>query len=86
MENLADKKKDEISINAWVYQDEKEAILELNKLITKEDVDLENALDDAIEFLSSKYNLQEVQIEKDKYNMKAISWLKIALVGMANKK
>lgn len=60
--------------------------MELNRLIAEEDVDLENALDDAIEILSSKYNLQEVQIEKDKYNMKAISWLKIALVGIADKK
>lgn len=86
VENSEDKKKTEININAWVYQNEKDAIMELNNLIAGEDVDLEKNLDESIEYLSSKYNLQEVQIEKDKYNMKAISWLKIALIGMANKK
>ncbi len=80
-----DKKKTEIKVNAWVYQNEKDAIKELNELISDEDVDLENELDESIEYLSSRYNLQEVQIEADKYNMKAISWLKIALVGMADK-
>ena len=75
-----------IKIIAWVYQNEKDAIIELNKFIADEDVDLEESLDESIEYLSSKYNLQEVQIEKDKYNMKSISWLKIAMVGIASKK
>lgn len=86
IEEESGKKKANININAWVYQNEKDAIMELNSLISDEDVDLENELDSSIEFLSSKYNLQEVQIEKEKYNMKAISWLKIALVGMTKKK
>ncbi len=85
-EETGNKGKPEIKVNAWVYQNEKDAIKELNELIAEEDVDLENKLDDSIEYLSSRYNLQEVQIEADKYNMKAISWLKIALVGMADKK
>ena len=85
-ENENSKKKDSIEIHSWVFQDEKEAIMKLNDLIAKEDVDLEKDLDNSIEFLSSKYNLQEVEIKKDKYNMKAISWLKIAFVGMAKRK
>lgn len=86
VEDEGDKKKPELKVNAWVFQDEKEAILELNNLIAGENIDLEEDLDGSIEYLSSKYNLQEVQIEKEKYNMKAISWLKIALIGMTGKK
>lgn len=85
IENSEDKKKAEINIKAWVYQNEKDAIMELNRLIADEDVNLEENLDESITYLSSKYNLQEVQIEKEKYNMKSISWLKIALVGIAKK-
>ncbi len=84
-EEVSEGKKNQIQLKAWVFQKEKDAIVELNKYIADEDVDLEEELDESIEFLSSKYNLQEVEIMKDKYNMKAISWLKIALVGMAKK-
>ena len=85
-EETGNKGKTEIKVNAWVFQNEKDAILELNSFIVEEEVDLENKLDESIEYLSSRYNLQEVQIEPEKYNMKAISWLKIALIGMADKK
>ena len=70
---------------AWVYQDEKDAIEKINELMAAEELNLDEDLDKVTDYLSSKYNLQEIEITKDKYNMKGISWLKIALIGLANK-
>lgn len=76
-------KKDEFHCNAWVFNNEQDAIKKMKVLITPE-VEF-NSLDQVAEKLGEKYNLQEIEIAKDKYNMKAISWLKVALLGFAEK-
>jgi len=76
-------KKDEFLCNAWVFNNEQDAIKKMKELITPE-VDFKS-LDKVAEKLGEKYNLQEIEIAKDKYNMKAISWLKVALLGFAEK-
>ena len=78
-------KDDEDDSIAWVYQDERDAIEKINELMADENLDLDENLDDITDYLSFRYNLQEIEITEDKYNMKAISWLKIALIGLANK-
>jgi hypothetical protein len=75
--------KDGFHVNAWVFNNEQGAIRKMKELITPE-VDLEN-LDKTAKKLGERYNLQEVEIAKDKYNMKAISWIKVALLGLAEK-
>lgn len=74
---------EEYSVNAWVFGEEKDAILKLKELITQESVDFSELSE--IEKLGTKYNLQEVEIARDKYNMKAVSWLKVALLGFSAK-
>ena len=94
IEDEEDKEDEEVEVKevevkdnsiAWVYQDEKHAIKKINELMAAEELDLDGDLDGITDHLSSKYNLQEIEITEDKYNMKAISWLKIALIGLANK-
>jgi hypothetical protein len=72
----------EYKANAWVFDNEMDAIMTLKNLFTKENINFSN-LDESIETISKKYNLQEVEIAKDKYNMKAVSWLKVALLGLS---
>jgi len=74
----------EYKVNAWVFNNEMDAIIKLKDLLTEENIDF-SKLDESIEIISRKYNLQEVEIARDKYNMKAISWLKVALLGLATK-
>jgi hypothetical protein len=50
----------------------------MKNLLAQEQLDF-SKLDDMAESISRRYNLQEVEITRDKYNMKAISWLKVAL-------
>ena len=74
---------EEYKANAWVFNNEEDAIKKLRELIKEEKIDF-NKLDD-IEKVGAKYNLQEVEIAREKYNMRAISWLKVALLGFAQK-
>ena len=71
-------------LNAWVFDNESDAILKMKDLLSKENLDF-SKLDELTESIGKRYNLQEVQIAKDKYNMKAISWLKVALLGFSQK-
>jgi len=75
------KREEEYKVNAWVFNNEEDAIKKLRELISQEKIDF-NKLDD-IEKVGAKYNLQEVEIAREKYNMRAISWLKVALLGFA---
>jgi len=76
-----DGKEKENKVNAWVFNNEIDAIKKLKELITQEGkIDLDN-----IDEMGEKFNFQEVEITPDKYNMKAISWLKVALLGFAEK-
>jgi len=74
---------EEYNVNAWVFNNEEDAIKKLRELISQEKIDF-SKLDD-IERVGAKYNLQEVGIARDKYNMRAISWLKVALLGFMQK-
>lgn len=74
---------EEYKVNAWVFNDEQDAIIKFRELVKQEKIDLSKI--DEIEKIGEKYNLQEVEIARDKYNMKAISWLKVALLGFAEK-
>ena len=74
---------EEYRANAWVFNNEEDAIKKLRELISQEKIDF-NKLDD-IERVGAKYNLQEVEIAREKYNMRAISWLKVALLGFIQK-
>lgn len=76
-----DGKEKDNKVNAWVFNNEIDAIKKLKELITQEGkIDLDN-----IDEMGEKFNFQEVEITPDKYNMKAISWLKVALLGFAEK-
>lgn len=77
------KGREEYKVNAWVFDNERDAILRLKILIAQENIDFDKL--DQIEKLGTKYNLQEVEIVRDKYNMKAVSWLKVALLGFSEK-
>lgn len=76
-------KGEEYKANAWVFAKERDAIIKLKELMTKEKVDPSNL--ESIEKMGRKYNLQEVQIAKEKYNMRAVSWLKVFLLSSAQK-
>jgi len=78
-----EEEKEEYKVNAWVFNNEEDAIKKLRELISQEKIDF-NKLDD-IERVGAKYNLQEVEIAREKYNMRAISWLKVALLGFIQK-
>lgn len=82
-EGAEEKKAGEYKANAWVFDSERDAIMKLKDLIAQENIDFDQL--DEIESLGTKYNLQEVEIARDKYNMKAVSWLKVALLGFAEK-
>jgi len=75
-------KKEEYKVNAWIFDNERDAILKLKELIAQEKIELDK-LDEVVEKIGEKYNLQEVEIARDKYNMRSISWLKVALLGFA---
>lgn len=73
----------EYKANAWVFAQERDAIIKLKELMSKEDVEPSDL--ESIEKMGRKYNLQEVQIAKEKYNMRAVSWLKVFLLSTAQK-
>lgn len=68
---------------AWVFLNERDAIIKLKELMTEEKVDPSDL--ESIEKMGRKYNLQEVQIAREKYNMRAVSWLKVFLLSSAQK-
>lgn len=81
-------KEEKYNVNAWVFNDEMSAIKKFKGLITadKELTTPEGKVDlSKIEKMGDIYQLQEVEIAKDKYNIKAISWLKVALLGFVDK-
>ncbi len=81
-------KEEKYKVNAWVFNDEMSAIKKFKGLITadKELTTPEGKVDlSKIEKMGDRYQLQEVEIAKDKYNIKAISWLKVALLGFVDK-
>ena len=68
---------------AWVFNNESEAIMTLREQIASEKADF--AKPEEFEKIGKKYNLQEVEITPEKYNIKGISWMKVALLGFAGK-
>jgi hypothetical protein len=64
---------EEYKVYAWVFNNEKDAIAKLGELFRQEKIDFAK-----LDEVGGKYNLQEVEIAREKYNMKAVSWLKVA--------
>lgn len=86
LEQRADEKEakgEEYKANAWVFTRERDAIIKLKELMSQEEVDPSDL--ESIEKMGRKYNLQEVQIAREKYNMRAVSWLKVFLLSSAQK-
>lgn len=55
--------KEEYRVNAWVFNNEQEAIEKLRNLITQEKIDFDKL--EEIEKIGTKYNLQEVEIARE---------------------
>lgn len=68
-------------VDAWVFNNELEAIQTLREQIASEKADFTKP--DVFEKIGKKYNLQEVEITPEKYNIKGISWMKVAMLGFA---
>jgi len=54
---------------AWVFMEQPDATQKIKELLSEEE-DLEKVSPD-------KYNLQEIEIKEEKYNIKPISWFKV---------
>ncbi|HID42885.1 MAG TPA: hypothetical protein EYP30_03775 [Archaeoglobaceae archaeon] len=82
-------KEDEFRGEVWVFRNENDAIAKFSELIreeiAKEDIKLEN-IEEIAEKLGGRYNLQEVEVRSDKYNMKAMSWFKLFLSSILSQK
>ena len=76
-------KGNEYTAKAWVFAKERDAIIKLKELMTQEEINPSDL--ESIEKMGKKYNLQEVQITQEKYNMRAVSWLKVFLLSSAQK-
>lgn len=68
-------------VDAWVFNNELEAIQTLREQIASEKADFTKH--EVFEKIGKKYNLQEVEITPEKYNIKGISWMKVAMLGFA---
>jgi len=75
------KDKDELveKLTAWVFDTETDAISKLQELI-KNNID-KMSMDE----MGKAFNLQEVEIIREKYNMTSVSWMKIAFGLIAGK-
>jgi len=71
-------KKDEYKVNAWVFNDEVTAIRKMRDLMKADKLNMDDP--GALDRLSSKYNLQEVEIAREKFNIKAVSMMKLVFV------
>lgn len=54
---------------AWVFMEQPDATQKIKELLSEEE-DLEKVSPD-------KYNLQEIEIKEEKYNIKPLSWFKV---------
>lgn len=71
-------KKDDYKANAWVFNDEVTAIRKMRDLVKADKFDMGDSM--ALDKLSNKYNLQEIEIARDKFNIKAVSMMKLVIV------
>jgi hypothetical protein len=71
-------KKEDYKVNAWVFNEEVTAIRKMRDLMKADKLDLNDP--SALDRLSSKYNLQEIEITRDKFNIKAVSMMKLVFV------
>jgi hypothetical protein len=72
------KKESEYKVNAWVFNDEVTAIRKMKDLMKADKFNMDDPA--ALERLSNKYNLQEVEIARDKFNIKAVSMMKLVFI------
>lgn len=71
-------KKDDYKVNAWVFSDEVSAVRKMKELMKADKFDMNDST--ALERLSNKYNLQEIEIARDKFNIKAVSMMKLVFI------
>lgn len=76
-------KKDEYKVNAWVFGEEITAIRKMRDLMKGDKLSMDDP--SSLDKLSSKYNLQEVEITKEKFNIKAVSMMKLVFVFAQDK-
>lgn len=69
--------------SAWVFNQEKSAVLKLRELLAKEDIDFDDP--SIMEKIGKKYDLQEIEIGEKSFQIKSVSWFKVALLGFAKK-
>lgn len=65
--------------NVWVFQNEREAVVNMMEIIDikyPEPRDMED-----VEKIGKEFNLQEIQIVEAKINLKSVSWLKVFLTS-----
>lgn len=80
--NLIDliiKEQEVYKANVWVYQNEREAVVNMKEIIDSKYPE-PRTLED-VEKIGKEFNLQEVQIVEDKINLKSVSWLKVFLTS-----
>jgi len=65
--------------NVWVYQDEREAVVNMKEIIESKYPE-PRTLDD-VDKIGKEFNLQEIQIVEAKINLKSVSWLKVFLTS-----
>jgi len=66
---------------SWVFNTEKVAVLKLREMLSLEDINFEDP--DVMEIIGKKYNLQEIEIGDKAFQVKPVSWFKVALLGFA---
>lgn len=80
--NLIDliiKEQEVYKASVWVYQNEREAVVNMKEIIDSKYPE-PRTLED-VEKIGKGFNLQEVQIVEDKINLKSVSWLKVFLTS-----
>lgn len=80
--NLIDliiKEQEAYKANVWVYQNEREAVVNMKEIIDSKYPE-PRTLED-VEKIGKEFNLQEIQIVEDKINLKSVSWLKVFLTS-----
>lgn len=78
-----DEKNSPNQVNAWVFNKEKNAVLKLREMMAHENLDFDDP--DAMEKVGKKYILQEIEIGEKAFQIKPVSWFKVALLGFTKK-
>lgn len=72
----------------YVFSSEDDATTRFSELVRSEMAEREidsGDIEEISDKLAGKYNLQQIEIEQEKYNIKAMSWFKLFLSSLAQK-